>query len=686
MKHLFKHPLTRMCLLALVALLSGAAAQAQNCTPHYTATIQGATVGTHITNYTTVGNYYWYWGDNTNSTPAFSANASHSYALPGTYTIALYYVDSTSGCFGVDTASYVVSTGTSGNCQASFYAIPDTAMPNSMLFVSTSVVANPSSISYSWSFGDGTYSTNSTLAQTAHAYAVPGNYTVCLSIVSGSAGALCSDTICQNVNVQPPPTSCPPSFTISNTPGSGAVVVIINPYNPATYYSITFGNIYSTVATSAANTYIFNSNGIYTISVYAIDSLNTCYGFATQTVTISGLTPAPCQANFTTSTQFGTSAIIFTNTSSISAPNTHFYWSFGDGSSATTYNAAHTYANPGNYIACLSEIAIDTFGNVTCADSICQVVTVNGGNPTPNQFSGQLYSDSTQTVPYNHMAMIYLYELDSSLTYHLATTDTTTSQGAFAIPYYHTGRYLLRAEPIGTVAANMFIPTYFSSYSHWADADNFTPIVVNANSPNNYVLNIALLQLSNSTGAGSISGNIASGIPKTGAIGDPVPNVSMVLSTVNGKALRFVKTDAMGNYTLANLPYGTYHLRPEKAGIQAPNVTIVLGPQTPTQSTNWTLGTSAFTTSTSTGINTVSPADLGLSLYPNPATQSVTVRMAQNANATITLMDAAGRTLATRQTASQTTTLPLEGIAPGIYMVRVNTASTAATIRLVVNQ
>ncbi len=77
--------------------------------------------------------------------------------------------------------------------------------------------------------------------------------------------------------------------------------------------------------------------------------------------------------------------------SSFSAPRSsaisHIsFWDFGDGNSAVVVNgwsAAHTYATPGVYNVCLISIDQDTVNGITlCADTVCQLLTVGGGNPT----------------------------------------------------------------------------------------------------------------------------------------------------------------------------------------------------------------------------------------------------------------------------------------------------------------
>nr|WP_236668896.1 T9SS type A sorting domain-containing protein [Hymenobacter rubidus] len=74
----------------------------------------------------------------------------------------------------------------------------------------------------------------------------------------------------------------------------------------------------------------------------------------------------------------------------------------------------------------------------------------------------------------------------------------------------------------------------------------------------------------------------------------------------------------------------------------------------------------------------------GIRLFPNPAHGRATVQLpAGTATATLTILDALGRTLRTQTaTPNSTTELDLTGLAPGLYAVRVAVGSSTATHRL----
>lgn len=77
-----------------------------------------------------------------------------------------------------------------------------------------------------------------------------------------------------------------------------------------------------------------------------------------------------------------------------------------------------------------------------------------------------------------------------------------------------------------------------------------------------------------------------------------------------------------------------------------------------------------------------------LELYPNPASQSAFLRFAGEvpADCRVTLLDLSGKTLLkVSGDGRQQMEIPLEGIAPGLYMLQVASGESRATMRLVVN-
>jgi PKD repeat protein len=133
------------------------------------------------------------FGDGTSST---SANPTHTYRLPGTYTVTLtlWKLDGTDlVSASTERPGYITVTGTPApELSAGFSAGPIVGpTPLAVMFTDAST-GEP--LRYQYSFGDGTSSTS---ANPTHTYRVPGTYTVSLTVLGMTDGKLVSDTMVQ---------------------------------------------------------------------------------------------------------------------------------------------------------------------------------------------------------------------------------------------------------------------------------------------------------------------------------------------------------------------------------------------------------------------------------------------------------------------------------------------------------
>ncbi len=306
--------------------------------------------------------YQWFFGDGGTST---NPNPNHIYTSSGSYTIKLIATSNT-GCKDSITQTVVVNPVPA--VAFTINAATQCLKNNNFIFTNNSSIT-AGSVTYQWTFGDGSFSTTT---NTTHNYAAPGNYTVKLVVTSNNG---CKDSTFKTVVVNSIPAS---SFTINNngqcqagnsfsftntsTIGSGSLT-----------YQWSFGD--GSFSTSTNPVHTFANIGTYSVKLVAVSN-NGCKDSSTQTVTVY---PMPKPAfNVSNSIQcVAGNNFTFTNTTTLIAGTFNFQWSFGDGNIATTSNASHTYLVAGNYTVKL--IAISNNG---CKDSISQTVTVNP-KPTP---------------------------------------------------------------------------------------------------------------------------------------------------------------------------------------------------------------------------------------------------------------------------------------------------------------
>lgn len=137
-----------------------------------------------------ITSWLWNFGDGTTSTQ--SGTVSHTYAAPGEYTVTLT-VTNAAGCASSSggTASQIVTV---NGPLASFYSTGGNVLPvgSTAVFANTSNVYDAAGVTYGWTFGDGTTSTD---VSPAHVYGQPGTYTVTLTAQDGAGGCVSTATV-----------------------------------------------------------------------------------------------------------------------------------------------------------------------------------------------------------------------------------------------------------------------------------------------------------------------------------------------------------------------------------------------------------------------------------------------------------------------------------------------------------
>jgi PKD repeat protein len=286
--------------------------------------------------------YEWNFGD---ASPVVnSMNASHTYAMPAPYTVTL--TDDLFGWSATCTDVQSISLGTTPT--AVFFATP------SGFFISiiNSSIACPSAV-YLFDFGDGS---TSSMMNPTHTYASAGTYTICLTV----ADAFGSNTTCQTITVVcAPPT---PGFT-SSVNGLIANFTNTSISSLGATYLWDFGDGTTSTVMHPLHTYALD--GTYTVCL----SVNDQCGFDSicQTIVIDNCVSPT--AGFSIS---GTSpTYTFSNTSAVTGSTT-YAWDFGDGTTAATMDATHTYTTNGTFSVTL--VIVDSCGG----DQIMFTVTVAG--------------------------------------------------------------------------------------------------------------------------------------------------------------------------------------------------------------------------------------------------------------------------------------------------------------------
>jgi PKD repeat protein len=276
----------------------------------------------------------WDFGDGTTSTVE---NPTHTYTSPGTYTVSLRVRSAAGDVQEATLTNYI-------NVQplaANFTGTPTSgAAPLAVAFTDTST-GEPTA--WSWSFGDGTTSTQRNPNKT---YAVPGTYTVSLTVTG-------KDGVSTNTTTRPAYISALPltaDFTASPTSGAAPLSTQFTDASigAATSWSWAFGDGSTSTLRNPSHTYA--APGKYTVSLTVTDGSG---GTSTKTRT-DYVEALPLTADFSATPTFGSVPLVvnFSDTS-VGTPTT-WAWSFGDGETSTSENPTHTYAQPGAYTVTLT--------------------------------------------------------------------------------------------------------------------------------------------------------------------------------------------------------------------------------------------------------------------------------------------------------------------------------------------
>ncbi len=286
--------------------------------------------------------YLWDFG---NGQTSILKDDSTTYTSAGTYNVSLVIFNQ-GGC--VDSASSVVNVFATPQAIAT---TTDTAgcAPYAVTFSNTSVDAT----GYTWDFGDGSTSTQTT---PVHTYTVPGIYTISLT-ASGPGGCSGQLTLPVTVHVKAMPTA---SFTTSAVTGCTPMQVTFNNtssglVNPTWQWS--FGNGVQSQQQNPSVTYNQEANFPVLLTVTNDEG---CIDTATATIDVN-LSPVANAGGMDTSGCIPHT--INYNSNSLFADS--LIWQFGNGAVSNSVSGTYTYTQAGTFQPVL--IALTNEG---CADTL----------------------------------------------------------------------------------------------------------------------------------------------------------------------------------------------------------------------------------------------------------------------------------------------------------------------------
>ena len=380
----------------------------------------------------------WTFGDGSTST---DINPVHTYNVAGTYVVCLRVKKitppGTAPCVREICKTIVVTAPCNMIPDFTWAATPNNPLKIEFHNTSSNTIATDS---IRWTFGDGS---SSNQINPVHIYTAPGIYTVCLRILRYNAGTTqpCVREICKTVVVfaactlvvnftsQPDPTH-PLRIKFTNTS---------TPINTTDSVRWTFGDGTSVSGLQSdpnvANpTHDYANAGTYTVCLRVKKNGNSqtpvnCVREKCATIVV---TP-PCNfvAHFSWRLDsINVKKVYFTNLTNPPSANAIAVWNFGDGTSATSWNAVHEYAQPGQYRVCLR---VYSGANTTCFRESCDTVIV----PVPVPTCTQLSKYHFQNVPGDNQKYKFTPDyINTTFQYTWTFGDGTGSHDPIAIHRY----------------------------------------------------------------------------------------------------------------------------------------------------------------------------------------------------------------------------------------------------------
>ena len=265
------------------------------------------------------------------------------------------------------------------------------------------------------------------------------------------AGFSSAATVCQNT---------PISFTNASS-GTGT-------------FTYTWQVNGTTIGTAVANlTYSFATAGTFIVSLTA--SNGACSNTYEQNVVVN----AAANAAFT-HTQNTLSLNVFAVQNDVIS----YSWDFGDGTTATTQNAAHTYTIAGAYNVCLIT------ANSCNSNMLCENITLNNGNC---EDTWKQYTNSNSNLP---NSPIYTIATDATGNKWIGTANGVAKFDGITWTVYNTANSGLPDDDVRVIkidaAGNKWIGTYGGGVAKF-DGTTWTVYhTLNSGLPATFVLSIAI--------------------------------------------------------------------------------------------------------------------------------------------------------------------------------------------------
>jgi hypothetical protein len=340
-------------------------------------------------------------------------------------------------------------------------------------------------------------------------------------------------------------------------------------------------------------------------------------------------------------------------------------WDFGDGKTSTVQDPEHVYDQAGVYMVSLTINALPPEFHGFQTSTITKQVQV--GLREEHHMGGQVFG-TPFPIDFG-IAYLYAYDEDNNLV--LIGTSQINYEGIYYFYAVPVGKYVTKARlQASSELYGQFIPTYFGDVYDWNDAEEI--ILADAD---NFECNITLLPSSGlAAGTGKIAGQISYDTSMFVRTPIPAGNVEIVLLNGQGALKTCGLSDNDGYFNFSNIPFGTYQLFPDVAGIPTTPMYVTISEDKPlVNDVNMVIFPGEITFSINENVSDF--VDNALLLYPNPVTDQarISLQVKKTSDMTVMITDLSGRLISSQQTqvlqGSQEIILPVRDLPAGLYQV-----------------
>jgi PKD repeat protein len=457
-----------------------------------------------------ITSYSWDFGDGSTST---EQNPTHQFARIGTYNVILTVTGPGGTAFA--TVKITAEDNTVPAPDAVFTAAP--ASGNAPLDVQFTNASTGQITSYSWDFGDGQTSTETS---PRHRFDRAGTYTVRLMVVGpgGQDSAQQSISVTQQANA--------PSASFRANPASGNIPLSVTFENTSsgsiTSYSWDFGD--GQTSTEQSPTYRYTIAGTYTVKL----TVTGPGGTSEATATVSATQPitAPTAA-FAAEPSTGEAPLTVVLRNQSTGQGLSNAWDFGDGQTSTETSPTHIFNTAGRYEV---KLTVTNSAGSSTASAIIEV-TDRPVAPVASFTANPATGDAPLTVQFDSSASTgtitgYAWDFGDG-----NTSADANPQYTYTVP----NSYTVTLTVSGPAGSSSMTSTVTVNAAAVAPVASFTANPATGDAP-------LTVQFDSSASTGTITGYVWDfGDGNTSADANPqytytVPNSYTVTLTVSGPA------------------------------------------------------------------------------------------------------------------------------------------------------